>query len=163
MSKTNEHIMIREYNMALSKKFQVRLYDLIDDIGCTRKELSTLSGVSTGTISYSLTYGIIPSTGILVKLADFFDVSIYYLLGETDENDFVKSENPVSFAERFDGLCAELGITHYRVSKDCAFDPSIISKWISKGYLPELDILERLCEKLEVSPDYLLGRTDYRK
>lgn len=149
--------------MAVSFTFQKRLNELIDDYECPRSELSAQSKVNSGTISHALAYGIIPSIKSLIKLADYFNVSLLYLLCETDENDFIKSDTPSTFQERFEALCKENQITHYKISQKCYFDPSIISRWLSRGYLPELDILKMLCKEFKVSPDYLLGRTDYRK
>ena len=62
-----------------------------------------------------------------------------------------------------DVVCIEKGVSHYEVGKKCYFDKSNISRWFSKGYYPTLDILEQLCLYFNVSNDYLLGRTDYRK
>ena len=53
-------------------------------------------------------------------------------------------------------------VTHYRVGADCGFDKSLISRWISKNYLPSLEIAELLADYFKVSLDYLFGRTDYR-
>ena len=103
---------------------------------------------------------IIPSTQTLIKIADFFDISINFLLGKTDIEDFYKSSSPASFLPRFESLCSEKEVTHYKVAADCLFDKSNISRWISKGFLPELEILELLCDYFNVSPDYLLGRTE---
>lgn len=148
--------------MSISLSFQKRFKEIIEESDYKRSELVKLIPISQSTLSNALTYGIIPSTKTLIKIANFFDISITYLLANTDDVDFDKSSNPVSFKSRFEELCSEKEVTHYKVATDCLFDKSNISRWLSKGFLPELEIIELLCDYFNVSPDYLLGRTDYK-
>ncbi|MBQ7339436.1 MAG: helix-turn-helix transcriptional regulator [Clostridia bacterium] len=146
--------------MSISLSFQKRFKSLLEESDYSRSEIAKLIPLSQSTLSNALTYGIIPSTKTLIKIADFFDISINFLLGKTDIEDFYKSSSPASFLSRFESLCSEKEVTHYKVAADCLFDKSNISRWISKGFLPELEILELLCDYFNVSPDYLLGRTE---
>ena len=146
--------------MSISLSFQKRFKSLLEESDYSRSEIAKLIPLSQSTLSNALTYGIIPSTKTLIKIADFFDISINVLLGKTDIEDFYKSSSPASFLPRFESLCSEKEVTHYKVAADCLFDKSNISRWISKGFLPELEILELLCDYFNVSPDYLLGRTE---
>ena len=148
--------------MSLSTIFQKRFYDIINESDYKKTELVKLIPISQSTLSNALAYGIIPSVKTLIKIADFFDISINYLLGKTDEEEFEKSSSNTSFHERFESLCSEKEVTHYKVAADCLFDKSNISKWFSKNFLPELEIIELLCDYFNVSPDYLLGRSDYK-
>lgn len=146
--------------MSTSLSFQKRFKSLVEDSDYKRSELAKLIPLSQSTLSNALTYGIIPSTKTLMKIADFFDISINFLLGKTDIEEFYKSSSPASFLSRFESLCSEKEVTHYKVATDCLFDKSNISRWISKGFLPELEIIELLCDYFNVSPDYILGRTE---
>ena len=146
--------------MSISLSFQKRFKSLLEESDYSRSEIAKLIPLSQSTLSNALTYGIIPSTKTLIKIADFFDISINFLLGKTDIEDFYKSSSPASFLPRFESLCSEKEVTHYKVAADCLFDKSNISRWISKGFLPELEILELLCDYFNVSIDYLLGRTE---
>ena len=146
--------------MSISLSFQKRFNSILEESDYSRSEIAKLIPLSQSTLSNALTYGIIPSTKTLVKIADFFDISISFLLGKTDIEDFYKSSSPASFLSRFENLCSEKEVTHYKVAADCLFDKSNISRWISKGFLPELEILELLCDYFNVSIDYLLGRTE---
>ena len=146
--------------MSISLSFQKRFKSLLEESDYSRSEIAKLIPLSQSTLSNALTYGIIPSTKTLIKIADFFDISINFLLGKTDIEDFYKSSSPASFLPRFESLCSEKEVTHYKVAADCLFDKSNISRWITKGFLPELEILELLCDYFNVSIDYLLGRTE---
>lgn len=146
--------------MSISLSFQKRFNSLLEESEHSRSEIANLIPLSQSTLSNALTYGIIPSTKTLIKIADFFDISINFLLGKTDLEDFYKSSSPASFISRFESLCSEKEVTHYKVATDCLFDKSNISRWVTKGFLPELEILELLCDYFNVSIDYLLGRTE---
>lgn len=146
--------------MPISIKFQKRFNSIIEDSDYKRTELNKLIPLSQSTLSNALTYGIIPSTKTLIKIADFFDISIEYLLGKTDNEEFYKTSINTSFKSRFESLCIEKGVTRYKVAIDCLFDKSSISKWFSKNFIPELEILELLCDYFKVSIDYILGRTE---
>ena len=148
--------------MSISLSFQKRFKEILDESDHKRSELVKLIPISQSTLSNALTYGIIPSTKTLIKIADFFDISLSFLLSKTDNEDFYKNSSPASFLSRFETLCSEKEVTHYKVANDCLFDTSNISRWISKGFLPELEMLELLCDYFNVSIDYLLGRTDYK-
>ena len=148
--------------MPLSDNFKIRFQEIIDDSDYSRSELSKLIPISTSTLSNALSYGIIPSVKVLIRIADYFDIPINYLLGKTNDNYFIKSVSAVSFQQRLNDLCQEKNLTHYRVAYDNGLNTSIIVKWFTKNYLPELPIIELLCDYFKVSPDYLLGRTDFK-
>jgi len=148
--------------LAISLSFQKRFNSILEDSDYNRTEIAKLIPLSQSTLSNALLYGIIPSVKTLMRIADFFNIPINYLLGKTNEEGFDKSSNGITFYQRFEELCYEKDVSHYKVAGDCAFDKSSISKWFSKNFLPELEIIELLCEYFNVSPDYLLGRTDFR-
>ena len=69
------------------KNFQKRLASLLYDDGGKRgqqNDLAAALGVSRQTI-YSYTKTTIPPAAMLVRIADYFDVSIDYLLGRKDK------------------------------------------------------------------------------
>lgn len=148
--------------MSISLSFQKRFKSILDDLDYTRSQLIKLIPISQSSLTNALTYGIIPSTKTLIKIANFLNVSINYLLGKTNDEEFYKSSSPTTFLSRFESLCIEKQVSHYKVANDCLFDKSSISKWFSKNFIPELEIIELLCDYFDVSPDYLLGRSDFK-
>lgn len=149
--------------MPILISFKKRIKELTDDIGLKNKEIVKAGKFDNRSLSIALNYGIVPRTSTLIKMADYFNVSINYLLGRTDVNDFIPSVSDATFKTRFDELCVENNDSRYKIAKKCCFDKSDISGWMSKGYQPTLEILDLLTEYFGVSPDYLLGRSDYRK
>ena len=93
--------------MPVSEAFKERINYLADETYLTKTELRLKIGISNSSFFSATAYGIIPTTKILVKIADYFEVSINYLLGKTKENDFIKTDSAATFHERFLELCAE--------------------------------------------------------
>lgn len=147
--------------MPISTAFQKRINELVAETDLKKVDLAKVGNFDYGSLSNALVYGITPTTTTLIKMADYFNVSMDYLLGRTDKNDYTESSN-ITFQERFEKLCEEKGVTHYKVSQECFFDKSNISRWLSKGYLPTLEILDMITKYFNVSIDYILGRSEFR-
>ena len=148
--------------MAISVEFQESLKELVDKKTCSKTEMAKAMKVDYRSFSNALNYGILPKPMVLVKMANYFDVSLPYLLGSIEEDSFVKSSDPSNFHSRLEDLCTEKELSYYRVAKDCHFDKSFISKWRIKKHIPSLETLELLADYFEVSLDYLMGRTNKR-
>ena len=146
--------------MSVSIEFQKRIISLISDLGVKKSELPNEIGVDYRSLSNAINYGIIPKPRILIRIADYFNVSIGYLLGQSNQEYFLKSEECSDFKNRFKLLCKDRNLTYYKVSIDCHFDKSYISRCLNKNYLPSLELLEILSEYFNVSIDYLFGRAD---
>lgn len=146
--------------MASSKIFQHRLKDLLGEKDDKKHIVAKEMQVDYRAFSNAVNYGIIPKPLTLSKIADYFNVSITYLIGETDDEYFDKAKVPSDFHARFTALKKAKGVTGYKVAEDNHFDKSLCSKWKTKNHVPTLEILDLLAEYFKVSIDYLLGRTD---
>jgi transcriptional regulator with XRE-family HTH domain len=149
----------------ISIPFKKRLLELMDDLEIennVKSEFAKLVGVSTPVIMHATIHGIIPSLRPLIKIADFLNVSLEYLLGETDVNDFYKSETPTTFHARLETLSKEKNVKYSTIAKTMPFTKNFFYQWQREKTLPCLDYLKPLAEYFGVSPDYLLGRTDDR-
>lgn len=149
--------------MRTSNIFQKRLIDLIDDQDLSKLEFAKFAGVNKEVISRATIYGIIPSVRSLVKIADALNISIPYLLGETNDKTFYRADSPTSFHERLGELKCEKGCRYSHIAARMHFQENSFYEWKRKGLLPSLDYLKELAEFFDVSIDYLLGRTDERK
>ncbi len=145
-----------------SEKFQNRIKQIIEEQDCDKKDFPKFVGVSKDVIIRATKYGIIPSLKSLIKIADKVKVSIPYLLGETDNDEFYLSEQPASFHVRLEQLADERGEKYSSISNKMPFAYNSIYEWMRTGCLPSLDYIKPLAEYLDVSIDYLLGRTDER-
>lgn len=72
------------HNIYLTNKFAIRVKELRLENNLTQKELADNFGFNRSTISDWETRGREPSYDLLIDVANFFDVSLDYLLGRTD-------------------------------------------------------------------------------
>ena len=64
------------------------------------------------------------------------------------------------FKDIFIQLLQDNNITAYNLSKVLGISEAVISQWKSGRQLPKYDSINLLCDYFNVSPNYLLGRTD---
>lgn len=146
--------------MSISPKFQERLLDLINENGKDKSVIANESGVDYGSLSHAINYGIVPKPITLIKIADYFDISVEYLLAITDDEYFDKSKNPVHFIERLNELVESNKITYYKLATTLNYGRSYFSELKKHRHIPTLDNLSSIADYFDVSLDYLLGRTD---
>lgn len=75
--------MKRKVNSGFSTIFSARLKSLMADKKINNKELANLLGVSAQAISQFKNEIALPNVDNMIKLADYFNVSLDYLLGRT--------------------------------------------------------------------------------
>ena len=93
--------------MEHSEEFKKRFLELIDDLDCNKSKIPKLLNIDYNVFIKISEFGIIPKPIILMRIADYFDISIEYLLGRTDNEYFEKSETPSTFLERYKTLKSE--------------------------------------------------------
>lgn len=146
----------------ISPEFQKRIIELMDDNELTKKELADQSNVSVAVLSRILIYGIIPSLGVLIKLANTFNVSIEYLLAESNDYSFDKSDENISFQIRLHELMNEKNTKYSQIAHSMPFTKNYFYEWEKAGTIPSWEYLKAIANYFKISPDYLLGRTDYK-
>lgn len=62
------------------------LLKILEERGISAKKLSDDTGISTGNISDWKSGRCLPSISALITIADYFDVSLDYLVGRTDDS-----------------------------------------------------------------------------
>ncbi|MDE7216344.1 MAG: helix-turn-helix domain-containing protein [Clostridia bacterium] len=150
--------------MRISKVFSKRIKELIEDNDCaSNKQFAELVGVSSPVISKAVNYGILPTMKSLIMIADKLEISLPYLLGETNNNDFIGSPTPSTFSNRLQELANERNETFGAISTKMPFIRTYFYNWIKLGTLPSLEYAIEIANYFNVSLDYLFGRSDYRK
>lgn len=150
--------------MAISKDFQKRFIELTSDIEVKSKERKAeIIGINRSTFSNAFNYGIVPKTPSLIHIADYFNISIEYLIANTEDEYFEKATFPKNFLERLEELRIEYGIkTRYELAQEILIHRNNIAQWYKLNCLPLIDDLIIIAKHFKVSIDYLLGRTDDR-
>ncbi len=154
----------RVIKVAISKEFQNRFIELISDIEVKSKDKKAeIIGINRSTFSNAFNYGIVPKTPSLIRIADYFNISVEFLIAITDDEYFDHSKSPKSFIERLEELRIERNIkTKYELSQKILIHRNNIAQWYKLNCLPLIDDLIIIAKHFNVSVDYLLGRTDNR-
>ena len=96
---------------------------------------------------------------MLVTLADFFVCSTDFLLGLENENYSRDFEKCPPFDTRFSELLTQCGISQYRLEKLTGISHSTMVYWKNGTKRPTVDSVIRIAEKLNVTVDFVLGRS----
>ena len=101
-----------------------------------------------------------PSTEIVVRMADYFKCTTDFLIGEEKEN-YSHSFLPCPpFSERLPFLCAHFKTTKYRLHKDTGIAASLIDYWHNGKRKPNMGHIVQLSKYFSCSVDFILGRTN---
>lgn len=146
----------------ISSVFQERLTELVADCECNKSELPSLIGISKDILIRALNIGMFPSTKSLCKIADYFSVSLDFLIGITDNERYIKSEESKTFQQRVSELKKEKGVSYCEIANILGFARSLFNSWNMYNYIPSLELIYMLAQYFNVTMDYLLGRTDDR-
>ena len=144
--------------------FSERLRELRKANNLGQKEVGAWIGVSDSSIRKYESGDRTPTPDALKTLANFFDVSVDYLLG----NDIEETENTISdyvftvIGTRIKELRIENSLTQKELADFLNLTPKMISFYELGQRTPPSDIIIKLSEKFGVSTDYLLGKTNFR-
>lgn len=122
-------------------------------------EFSKRIGIDDFVISRWVKEKYLPSLKNLIQIADFFNTSIDYTLGLSEDNYFIKNEADDTFIDRLKLLISKKNITPYKVAKDCGFGRAAVSKWLLNQSVPKIDNLVKLSNYFNCSLDYLIARS----
>lgn len=128
----------------------------------TQKDLANVLGVDNTTISKWESDIYEPEMTAINKIADYFNVTVDYLLGRTDDLDEnIKNTNIMSkFPMRLRKLRKEKKLTAKKLGEKLDLAESTISGYENGNRSPDINTLQKIADFLETSVDYLLGRTD---
>lgn len=103
----------------------------------------------------------LPTLQNLVKLANYFDCTINFLIGLSDnpkQYKFTETFDKRVFFVRYCELLDKHNISHYALSKKLNFAKSSYRNW-KNGIIPYLDTLYEIAKYFDFSVDYLIGRS----
>ena len=144
--------------MKAINKFADTLNELMLLNGLSEQALSEKSGVPIACISSYVRGLQAPYIDTLIKLSDYFDCSIDYLLGRADNRKKAFSDG-VDFAQRFKDLLKANDCASYsNAFGDMDISKSSFYEWKRGKSLPTLESLVKLADFFNCSVDFLLGR-----
>ncbi|MCI8555925.1 MAG: helix-turn-helix domain-containing protein [Clostridia bacterium] len=98
-----------------------------------------------------------PSLRTALKICNFLEVSIDYLLDKSNEVNFKKYDlMNIGFYQNLNRLMNFYQISQYKICFDIGISRTNFSRW-KNGTLPSLEILEKISQYLNCSIDELLN------
>ena len=136
-----------------------RLKNLRNTKKLTQKQVAEYFSLNIRTYSRYESGEIEPPISSISKLADYFEVSIDYLVGRSD-NPGVEYLTRTKFVERLEALRIEKSISQKAVAEYLGIPERAYQLYEYDKREPSQDDLIKLADYFDVSTDYLLGRSD---
>ena len=138
-------------------EFQERLQELLKEYKLSRLELSKKLNISSTTINDYFNKGYYPELTIAIKMAEYFNCSLNYLFGLSDDKSNT-NKNKNEFFVNFDKLIKENKLKIARVLREMQMGEYNYYRWKS-GQIPKTINLISIAKYFDVSVDYLVGRS----
>lgn len=130
-----------------------RLQELLFRRKLSQKKVANDLGLSPQRFNFYVTGRREPDHTTLLQLANYFDVSVDYLLGRSDE-DISPRANNIRSAR------IAAGFSQKQVALELGVSPPTVSEWEGGKKNPLVQNLQMMADMFNVSVDYLLGRSD---
>lgn len=140
-------------------KFTEIFIDLINEKNLNQTDLSKEIGINQSQISRYCN-GIFPDIKTVVKICDYFNCSVDYIVGLNEERTYKNLShgyNNLVFYKEYDKLLKTNNTTHYKLAKKKIVCETSLTLW-KKGMLPKFEVLCNIAFELGSSVDKLLGR-----
>ena len=139
--------------------FTENFIDLFNSTNLNKTAFANKVGLKHSQIERYL-QGLIPSTNSVVKICDYFNCSIDYIVGLNPNYQYstsTKGFNANSFYPEYANLLKLSNTTHFQLSKKGIVTETSLSLW-KKGGLPKFEVSIAIAFELSGSIDKMLGR-----
>ena len=144
--------------MGILSKLSDALNELKDLRGFTEQVLADGSGIPVSCISQYMNGKQAPYLDSLIKLADYLQCSIDFLLGKSDDCSEKIYKACPPFSERLEELRKKKGFTSMQIYNAKGLSKSSYYAWRRGESLPTLENLVTLANIFDCSIDEFLGR-----
>lgn len=144
--------------MEVMSKFVERLDELMFDHHITVPELAEALGIYDSTIYNYNRESRHPKIEVLIRMANYFQCSIDFLLGLEAENTAKTFKKCPPFNEQLKFLLEYFHTNKHRVCVEVPITHSVIYAWQSGQSFPALDYVLKLANYFGCSVDFILGR-----
>lgn len=133
------------------------LKELRKKLNLTQQEISDKLGISrTSYTRYELGERE-PDNTTLVKIANFFNVSVDYLLGNVNGRDSSVDDRPSSFGDNLKKIRNLKKLSQAELSQLLNVSQQTVGSWEVNRTTPTPEMIKKVAETLNVSSDMLLG------
>jgi len=143
------------------KNFIDVFQELLDENSLTIKSFARKINMHWSVLYAYKNNNYLPSLSTAVKIANYFNCSLNYLMGldELENKNLLKNFDITKFYPRYNSLLKEENISHFTLSKKIKLNTSSLIYW-KCGKVPKMDSLIKIANYFDVSIDYLVGRSD---
>lgn len=137
-------------------EFQERLQDLLVENGLSKLQLAKRIGISFETLNGYFNKDFYPELSVAIKIANYFDCSIQYFMGPTD--DYKSTEtNELSFVATLKKLMKENNLSIEKFMKALNMSEANFYRWQTGKTKPAMTSLIAIANLFNVTIDYLIG------
>lgn len=140
-------------------KLSERLADLMNEGGYTQTSLAQAMGTARPKIGLYLQGKRFPDYPNFIALIEFFGCSADYLLGLSEDPAQVSYKPVLPFKDRLRSVLQEKGLSLYAFQKGTNISWGVLGKWLKGQSLPSPYSLAKTARFLDLTVDYILGRT----
>jgi transcriptional regulator with XRE-family HTH domain len=133
-----------------------RLRQLREENNLLQKDIASMLNITTSAYGYYEQGKREPNTEALQKLADYYNVSIDYLLCTGDYGINVSAEYAI-IGKRIKDLRNKAGLTQFELGQKLGISQNSIGMYEQNKRLPDVNAIIKLTQFFNVSTDYLLG------
>ena len=137
--------------------FQERLKELLEDNNLSRLQLAKNLKISSTTINGYFNKNYYPNIEIAVAMSKYFNCSLNFLFGLTDDKKILNKSNN-TFFENFSMLIKENKTSIAKTMKNLNMSEYNYYRW-RDGLLPKTVNIIDIAKYFDVSIDFLLGNT----
>ena len=131
-------------------KFQERLQDLLVENELSRLQLSKKIGISFETLNGYFNKGFYPELSVAIKIADYFDCSLQYLIGLTEDYQ-TNDKNDLSFIDTIKKLLNENNLSIEKLMKALDMSESNYYRWKNQNNKPAMQSLIAIANFFDVT------------
>lgn len=140
--------------------FAERLNDLMFENSVKPETLSKTLEVDLSLIYKYLRKEFTPSTLNSIKISNFFNCSLDYLIGLSENITKFYCNEIKSFSIQFQSILNEHHCTRYRLKKETNLAKQSVDDWYNGIRVPTIENLKVLARYFDCSLDYLVGRNN---
>ncbi len=139
-------------------KLSETLSDLISDSGLNLKETAAKIGISASCLTYYSNDEREPTVETILKIADYYNCSVDFLLGrETEKQNLIFKPCP-PFSEQLAFLKKHFKCSSYRFYNGTKISKTAYYSWLRGEHKPTLKNIIDLADEFDCRVDFILGR-----
>lgn len=144
--------------MDILSNFSESLSAFISDYHFTPESFSKAIGIDCSVIYKYQRKVILPTLPNLIKIADYFQCSVDFLLGLSPVNPNTKYKSAPPFNICFQKILEEHKLNRYRFLKQIHFAKQSVDDWYNGKRFPTVENAIKIAKHFDCSLDYLLCR-----